>query len=373
MPVSPTLAENLAGTVLDLYLDAEQALLARIARSLAEGIDAPGWAERQLLLVQTYRARAARLLAEVERSAAAAVGDAVQTAWNRGTAAALADLQKLGQLDPAGALTLDQVLPGARAVERLAAETISTVTATTPRILRATQDVYRDVISQVASRTLLGAETRRQTAQEALNRFARRGVTGFVDRAGRGWSMESYVEMAVRTATAHAAVDAHTARLEASGHDLVIVSDAPQECARCRPWEGKVLSLSGGTVGAIQTDHATADGQRVRVHVAGTLRQARAAGLYHPGCRHSHSAYLPGVTAAPTDTADPQGDADRQRLRALERRVRAAKREQSAALDDGAARKAGAKVRDAQAAIRQHVATSSAKRIPAREQIGRAR
>lgn len=369
MPVSPTLAENLAATVLDLYLDAEQALLTRIARSLAEGVDAPGWAERQLLLVQAYRARAARVLGEVERRAESAVGDAVRTAWNRGTAAALADL---GELDPAGPVPLDQVLPGAQAVERLAAETISAVTATHPRILRATQDVYRDVISQVSSRTLLGAETRRQTAQEALNRFAKRGVTGFVDRAGRGWSMESYAEMAVRSATARAAVDAHSERLRASGHDLVIVSNAPQECARCRPWEGKVLSLSKGIAGAI-AEHATTDGRRVPVRVAGTLAEARADGLYHPGCRHSHSLYLPGVTKAPTATADPQGDRDRQRLRALERRVRAAKRQEAAALDDVAAKAARAKVRSAQAAIRDHVATTSAKRQPAREQIGRAR
>lgn len=370
MPVSPTLAENLAGTVLDLYLDAEQALLQRIARSLARDLDAPAWAERQLLLIQAHRAQAARVLTQVERSATAAVGDAVRTAWNRGTAAALADLR---ELDPAGPLTLDQVLPGARAVDRLVAETVAQVTATHPRILRATEDVYRQVVADVASRTLLGAETRRNTAQEALNRFAKRGITGFVDRAGRGWDLASYAEMAVRTATAHAAVDAHSERLTSSGVDLVVVSNAPQECAKCRPWEGKVLSLSGGVVGAIEREHATVDGRPVRVHVAGTLRQARADGLYHPGCRHSHSAYLLGVTRPPTATADPEGDKARQRLRALERRVRAAKREQAVALDDTAARAARAKVSAAQAAIRQHVATTSAKRQPAREQIGRAR
>jgi hypothetical protein len=369
VPVSPTLAENLAATVLDLYLDAESSLLQRIARSLQQGLDAPAWAERQLLLVQTYRAQAARVLVQLEQQATVAVGDAISTAWNRGTAAAIADL---ADLDPGGPLTLDRVLPGARAVEALVADTVTRVTATHPRILRATEDVYRQVIADVASRTLLGVETRRDTAQEALNRFARRGVTGFVDRAGRGWSMEAYAEMAVRTATAHAAVDAHSTRLQQAGHDLVVVSDAPQECKLCRPWEGKVLSLSGSVAGVIEREHATQDGRPVRVNVAGTLAEARSAGLYHPGCRHSHSAFLPGVTRPPTDTADPQGDADRQRLRLLERRVRAAKREEAAAMDDAAARKAGVKVRDAQAAIRTHVATSSAKRIPAREQIGRA-
>lgn len=370
MAVSPTLAEGLTQATVDAYLEAERSLLERIARALARGIDAPAWAEQQLLQVQRFRRDAEELLDQLAIRVTGTVGEAVAVAANRGTAAAAAELgTALGRPvdDMLGAL------PGRQAVVRLVTEAVGQVTATHPRILRSAEDVYRSVIADVVSRTLLGSDTRRDTAQAALDRFARRGVTGFVDRAGRGWDLASYTEMAVRTATAHAAVDAHTERLGAAGIDLVVVSDAPQECKLCRPWEGKVLSLSGGVVGAIDAEHATRDGKRVRINVAGTLRQARAAGLYHPGCRHSHSAYLPGVTRPPTATADPQGDADRQRLRALERRVRAAKRQEAVALDDTARRAAAVKVRDAQAAIRAHVDTSSAKRQNQREQIGRAR
>jgi hypothetical protein len=87
------------------------------------------------------------------------------------------------------------------------------------------------------------------------------------------------------------------------------------------------------------------------------------------------SAYLPGATRLPPagSTADPDGDKARQRLRLLERRVRAAKRQEAAALDDTARRAARARVREVQAQIRNHVATTSAKRQPAREQIGSAR
>jgi hypothetical protein len=147
--------------------------------------------------------------------------------------------------------------------------------------------------------------------------------------------------------------------------DLVIVSDAPQECPLCRPWEGEVLSLSGATVGTIDGSGG--------VRVAGTLPEATAAGLFHPGCRHSLGAYQPGITKPMHDTADPAGDAARQKLRYLERQVRSWKRAQAVALDPAAERKAGAQVRAYQAKIREHVATTSAKRIPAREQVGRAR
>ncbi|MEX5713202.1 phage minor capsid protein [Parafrankia sp. FMc6] len=83
---------------------------------------------------------------------------------------------------------------------------------------------------------------------------------------------------------------------------------------------------------------------------------------------HSASAYLPGVTRLPEGpTDDPQGDADRQRLRALERKVRAARRLEASAVTPEARKAAAAKVRQGQAAIREHVATSTAKRQPHRE------
>ena len=367
MPVSPTLAEGLAAATVTAYLEAERALLERIAAALERSLEAPNWAERQLFEVQAFRRQAQALLLELQRTTQRTVNEAVATAANRGTAAAVAELSAALAIAPDDLLG---ALPGGEAVVRLVTEAVTRITATHPRILRATEDAYRQVIADVAPRVLLGAETRREAAQEALNRFAQRGITGFVDTAGRGWDMSSYVEMALRTATAHAAVDAHSERLATAGYDLIVVSDAPQECVICRPWEGKVLSLSGTTVGAISLQHATQDGKTVRIAVAGTLAAARAAGLYHPGCRHSHSAYLPGVTRPPTATADPEGDKARQRLRALERRVRAAKRLEAAALDETARKAARSRVRAAQAAIREHVASSPAKRQPTREGLG---
>ncbi len=160
--------------------------------------------------------------------------------------------------------------------------------------------------------------------------------------------------MATRTATGRAAVDGHTDRLQANGHDLIIVSNAPQECDLCRPFEGKVLSISGAP---------RIDG----VQPMTTLADARRRGLFHPNCRHSTALYLPGVTRPMIDTADPRGDRDRQQLRYLKRQVRSWKRRQATALSDLERARAGAKVRDYQAKIRQHVDTTTAKRQPQRE------
>ncbi|CEA09900.1 Phage minor capsid protein 2 [Arthrobacter saudimassiliensis] len=61
--------------------------------------------------------------------------------------------------------------------------------------------------------------------------------------------MTSCAEMAVRTSTAEAMLQGHTDRVQELGVDTVVVSDAPEECNICRPFEGKVLSISGADVG----------------------------------------------------------------------------------------------------------------------------
>lgn len=352
MPVSPSLAENLAADTVAHYAAAERALLELIARHLARGLDSPDWATDRLAQVQQIRRGIQRIIARLDADASVSVAAAVTTAWGRGGAAAVAELGAAGLGDLPD-------LPGQAAVDRLVEDTLTRLRGTYLRVARAVDDMYRRIITRVSAQVLLGGATRVQAAQRALDELAGRGITGFVDTAGRSWELASYVEMAVRSTAARAAVDAHSGRLVAAGHDLVIVSDAPQECTLCRPYEGKVLSLTGVSLG--------------REGVAGTLAVARAAGLYHPGCRHSHSLYLPGVTKPMHGTADPDGDRARQQLRYLERQVRAWKRREVVALDDAAGKAARARVRAYQARIRAHVATTTAKRQPRRERIGRAR
>lgn len=401
MPVDRTIAEDLARGLVDLYSEAQTRLAAEIARRLAEGIEVPDWAQRKLDAIAQVRRFADTLLRRLDSAVADEVAQALILAHIRGGKAALDELARLqsthpewlrlAQLsDPSPRLaqliaahragvavqlaTIRRELPGLEALNRLAFSLTSQLRGTHLRILRWDLDVYRDVIARTGvPDVLLGLKTRRRAAQVAWEDLLSRGVTGFVDKGGRGWELASYVEMATRTATAQAAIEAHLDRLHAAGHDLVIVSNAPQECARCRPWEGKVLSTSPtGPTGTIERLHAT-QGTHVSVHVAGTVAEAVAAGLHHPNCRHTLSLYLPGVTRIPTHTEDPEGDVARQKLRALERQVRAERLKAAAAIDPAAKKTAEAKIRDLQAQIRDHVAATGLIRQPPREQIGVAR
>lgn len=374
MPVDRTLAEGLTRALVDLYGQAEQAIASDVARRLKAGIDRPDWADQKLGSINDLRNAIQQVTRKLDADTTGLAHQAIVMAFNRGGQAALDELARIGHLTPSQVHAIRQSLPGAEAINRMVFSLVSTLKGTHVRILRWPLDVYRQVIAATLPQVLLGTTTRLAAAQHAWERFLERGVTGFVDKAGRRWELASYVEMATRAGTAQAAVQGHLDRLGAIGLDLVIVSDAPQECARCRPWEGKILSRTrAGVRKQLERNPATED--PVLVHVAGSVVEAVAAGLMHPNCRHSLSAYLPGVTRPPTNTADPAGDKARQQLRALERKVRKAKLQAAAALDPAAARVAQARVRELQAQIREHLATAPTTlfRHREREQLGAAR
>ncbi|MFG2617802.1 phage minor capsid protein [Streptomyces sp. NPDC048507] len=382
MPVSPALAEDLAAAVTMLYEDAELALIGLLRDALAEGIDSPRWAELKLRALGDLREAVETVTTALQNDANGAVAEALATAYGRGRQAAVAEL---GALDIGRELNARRVLPGAPAVDRLAASYAADTRPLYQRITRTITDTYRNVITRASGTQLLTGMTRREASQRALNEFAVRGVTGFVDSRGGAWELATYAEMAVRSVTARAAIDGHIDAMAEVGQGLVIVSDAPLECPLCAPWEGEVLALTGPSgPRTVRVEHAVQpSGLRaafrppttVALHLAGSLPEARAAGLFHPNCRHSLSLYLPGVTTRPPHHATPGTTyADTQRQRAIERHIRRWKRAEAAGLDEAARAKARAKVRAWQAAAREHVAAHEhIVRQPAREQIGRAR
>lgn len=150
-----------------------------------------------------------------------------------------------------------------------------------------------------------------------LDRFAAHGVTGYRDAAGRNWHLETYAEMATRTATGQARLTGTLDRYRKQGRDLVIISDSPEECSLCRPYEGNVLSISGAG-GPPSLPNG--------ILYMGSLDAARAAGLFRPQLHPPRQRLHPGLTAPNPDTENPDGYKDRQRQRDLERRFRESRR-----------------------------------------------
>ncbi|MEK8108668.1 phage minor capsid protein [Micromonospora sp. M12] len=367
--------EAITRSTVDLYRTAEQAILREVTRQLLAGIDAQDWAVNRLGALATLRRTVERVLQVVEADGTEQIREALAKAYRSGQAAATTGLPaQLLPRDPdvvrAAAVVAD-VVTRAGVIENLASALVQDVGERHSNVLRHVLDVYRTVIQQATAVSVAGGQTRRQASQHAYRRFIDQGLSSFTDSRGRVWRLSSYVEMAVRTVTQRAAVQGQTDRLQTLGLDLVIVSNSPRECERCRPWEGKVLSISGRQRGRTQMASRVGGGT-VTVDIAGTVDEARADGLQHPNCTHALRAFIPGATKPPTgDLANPKGYEAKQRQREIERQIRHWKEREIGALDDVDRAYAVDKIRWWQAEMRGHLATHpELKRLRYRETIG---
>lgn len=104
-------------------------------------------------------------------------------------------------------------------------------------------DVYRRVgLEQVAYQQARGAGTHKMLPG-FVEQLRREGVTAFVDKAGRNWSLHTYCAMVSRTTSRQAEV---MAVLTADpDHDLYQISSHGTTCKLCAPYEGRVYSRSG--------------------------------------------------------------------------------------------------------------------------------
>ncbi|RLK13317.1 ADP-ribosyltransferase exoenzyme [Micromonospora sp. M71_S20] len=363
--------EQASRSTVDLYRGAEQAILAEVTRRLAAGQDAPDWAVTRLAALGSLRQAVERVLTLVAGRAPDLIHEMLAAAYRSGQGIATRDLPASLLRDAPDLARAAGTVPRIAVAENLASALVTDIEAKHSAVLRRVTDVYRQVIAQATAVSVAGGMTRRQASQWAYQRFIDQGVTSFVDSGGRRWRLSSYVEMGARTVTQRAAVQGQTDRLSTLGVDTVIVSDSPRECERCRPWEGKVLSIGGGQRGRVELRSMVGAGT-VTVDIAGTVDEARAAGLQHPNCTHSLRAYLPGATKRPArPTANPQGYEAKERQREIERQIRKWKEREAGALDDVGKATAAAKVKAWQGTMRDHLAANpELKRLPYREQIG---
>lgn len=319
MAVNTGVNELVLDEVFGLYTAAEQIMLQKIANRIKRGATIPGWNEQKLNEMQAMRLELERALGNIRGTVTPGITKSILSSYIAG----MNTINKSLKL-PATALK-DTQIP--YHVQRMVMEANGIIQGASVQILRNANDIYKAVVTDSASVMLTGVETRLDASQRALNVFAAKGITGFVDKAGRRWEMGSYVEMAVRTVSARAALQGHIDRSTELGHDLMVVSQFGKTCPICAPWEGKPISISGSTPGYP------------------SLALAKSSGLFHPNCKHTLLAYFPGITELPErEPNDDLGYKQIQEQRYNERQIRSAKRLEAAAMSPQAAQKAKAKV-----------------------------
>ena len=367
----PSTVDTMAAAVLIVYGAAEQRLIAGSAVLVRAAILNPA-------LAPSLRGRLDRLALETSHEVMAKVhtlaAQVAATAARNGDTAADREIRGLERsVKDWTASPVSKILPhDVTASAAIAEDLTSRLAAAAQRITRYSDDAYRAAVASGALvqinpardivRNSFSAATPQEAQAQAWRELSAKGVTGFTDAKGREWNLATYVEMATRTATQRAYNASHRERLTLAGINYFTISTTGRPCPLCAPWEGMVLADTPGTV--------TEDGHTFEV--AATIEDAMAAGLFHPNCKHTLMAYLPGFTVLKPNqwTADDEAKyRDTQKLRALERTVRQARQVQAAALTLADRAAAGRDVRAAQANVKAFTAQTGLNRRTRREQL----
>lgn len=343
--VNPADAQRVLKTLVDVWDTAAERMLLTVARRLARGIEEPGWAEAKSRETLAVSGELRSIMRQVPTEETAV--DALQQAYDLGEKAAETLGERFIATEP-------------RKVIRLATLLVQKIRGTFVPVTRAHEDVFQRAVVDSELLMQTGTTTRREAVASTVDRLITEGVDRFEAGDGKRYHLDTYVRMAGRTTAQHLMIEGQLDGMVARGKDLGVVSDSVRECKLCRPWEGKLLSISGTSVGQ------TVDG----LLVVGTIAEAIAAGLLHPNCTHRFDPYTPGLTRVPEPKENPEGYAQQQKLRRLERDVRQLKRTLLAVQqlgDTNAARDLRRKIRAKHQQIAMHAEATGQNRRRERE------
>lgn len=104
-------------------------------------------------------------------------------------------------------------------------------------IARLENDPYRKLALEQILRQEAAGKPWIKSSQDLVKELETNGITGFTDKAGRKWSMQTYGNMAVRTTARQAEV---AALLTSDEYDLWQITKVGTTCPVCAPLEGRV-------------------------------------------------------------------------------------------------------------------------------------
>lgn len=231
------------------------------------------------------------------------------------------------------------------------------------------KEATQGILNRAAGNVALGTETRLTAMRKAILQISDEGLTGFIDRAGRHWTPEAYVNMDIRTTVHNTAIQATKNRMQDYNTQVFQISSHAGARPLCYPYQGKFYSWDN-TAGEIELGN----GQRVRYNPISDTSYGEPAGIFGINCGHYPIPIIPGVTIPHgADAIQPEEGNDKQykesqQQRALERKIREAKRVVEMA-GDAATQADKDKVKDLQAQMREFIDKTGRTRRYDREQV----
>lgn len=254
-----------------IYLDAERKIVAEITRK--RSLDLVDYAEVAAL------ERVQQILAEMQNETFEYAPIMVETIFHgegAKNAAGYANARALTTAQTAVVQTLvnnllGEVLDVSGTVMQSAREYL-TVGRLEGRVLR------NAALEAVAAQEATGAAWTIAQKQMSADLMGK-GITAFVDKAGRKWSLTDYCNMAVRTTARQAEV---ASVITADDHDLWQIVKIGSTCPVCAVYEGRVYSKSG-----TNPDYPPLASAFGKIDPAGGNNLENTYLNIHPNCLHS--------------------------------------------------------------------------------------
>ena len=251
-------------------------------------------------------------------------------------------------------------------------------------MLESTGNAYRETVSDIVNRmqriqqevdaatgkVVTGVESFNNALQQAVQRMAANGITGFIDHGGHRWAPETYVAMDMRTTFHNVSRQAFWDRNEEYGNDLYLVSQHPGARPLCYPWQCHVISRIDEA-----RDVQDGAGGTVHVYAQSETTYGEPAGLFGINCGHHPELFIPGATKVPevrqNEEQNAKQYAESQKQRGLERQFRKARLDLDVAKTQGADKaeldKLRGRLKDADAKLDRFTKETGRKRRRERE------
>lgn len=272
--------ERQVAALVRIYRAAFDELVARLHRAIERGTDT--------VFLQAQLRDVMQLLAGVDAQALGWIEQQLPAAYRQGQHATLDDLRRAGALPTGMTATFSGV--HRTSVELLAENLYADLTDATRLVGRRVNDVFRQLGLETVARMRATGTLGRQGIRDLREDMIARGLTGFVDGAGRQWRLDAYAEMAVRTTVIEAGNLGRVNQLTEAGHDLVKMTEHHPTCPICSVFQGRVYSVSGKDK-RFPALYETAFG--------------RGFNIIHPRCQHSTVPWIEHLAD------DPGGERER--------------------------------------------------------------
>ena len=182
------------------------------------------------------------------------------------------------------------------------------------------------ILSSSATSVVSGVESRPQAVVKCIRKFCETGIPAFVDKAGREWTPEAYVNMCMRNTAKRVADEAQDERCREAEVNLILIDSHSGARPKCAKDQGKVFDLNNGS-GYTQDLH----GKKIRFYPWDSSSYGEPDGILGINCRHHKWPFIPGVSVQRYVPTEDMAENDKlykqtQIQRALEREVRKQKR-----------------------------------------------